>query len=107
MKRSSLSRVVVCALLVVVTIAPAFGAGRKKSTPAAEHHETVISSVGPNTVTISDNKTTKTLTVTRFTEINVNGQKATMVDLKPRMTVNVILGTDPTVASRISAVGKK
>jgi hypothetical protein len=107
MKRSAVSRLVVCALLVAVTITPVFGAGRKKSTPAAEHHETVISSVGPNTVTVSDNKTTKTLTVTRFTEINVNGQKATMADLKPRMKVNVTLGTDPTVASRISAAGKK
>jgi|SRR5947207_42869 len=107
MKRSAVSCLVVCAWLVVVTIAPAFG-GRKKSTsPAPQHHEPVISSVGPNTVTVSDNKTTKTLTVTRFTEINVNGQKATMADLKPRMTVTVILGTDPTVASRISAAGKK
>jgi hypothetical protein len=107
MKRSSFCRLIVGALLVAVAIAPAFGGGRKKSTPAAEHHETVISSVGPNTVTVSDNKTTKTLTVTRFTEINVNGQKATMADLKPRMKVNVTLGTDPTVASRISAAGKK
>jgi hypothetical protein len=108
MKRSAVSRLVVCALLVAVTIAPAFGGGRKKSaSPAPQHHEPVISSVGPNTVTVSDNKTTKTLTVTRFTEINVNGRKATMADLKPRMTVTVILGTDPTVASRISAAGKK
>ena len=108
MKRSAVSRLVVCALLVAVTITPAFGGGRKKNTsPAPQHHETVISSVGPNTVTVSDNKTTKTLTVTWFTEINVNGQKATIADLKPRMTVTVILGTDPTVASRISAAGKR
>lgn len=107
MKRSAVSRLVVCALLVAVTIAPAFGGGRKKSASPAPQHETVISSVGPDTVTVSDNKTTKTLTVTRFTEINVNGRKATIADLKPRMKVNVTLGTDPTVASRISAAGKK
>ena len=82
--------------MVVVTIGPAFGGGKKKSAaPALEHHETVISSVSGNTVTVSDSKTTKTLTVTQFTEITVNGQKATAADLKPGMTVSVTLGTDP------------
>jgi hypothetical protein len=41
----------------------------------------------------------RTFTVTQFTEINVNGQKATIADLKTRMTANVTMGTDPSRAS--------
>ena len=44
--------------------------------------------------------------ITQFTEINVNGRKATAAELKPGMTVNVSLGTDSAKASRINATGK-
>jgi hypothetical protein len=55
---------------------------------------------------VVDDKVTKTLTITQFTEINVNGRKAVVADLKPGMTVSVTLDTDPSRASRINATGK-
>jgi hypothetical protein len=42
----------------------------------------------------------------QFTEINVNGRRATAAELKPGMTVTAVLGTDPTKASRINAMEK-
>jgi len=96
--------VVVSVLLTVSVIGPAFGKGKKKkATPL--YHRPVISSVTANTVTMSDQQTTRTFTVSQFTEINLNGQRATIVDLKPGMTVNITIGTDPTRASRINAEG--
>ena len=38
-------------------------------------------------------------------EIMVNGQKATITELKPGMTVSVTIGVDPTQASRVVATG--
>ena len=43
--------------------------------------------------------------MTQFTEINVNGLRATAADLKPGMAVNVTIGMDPSQASRINASG--
>jgi hypothetical protein len=65
----------------------------------------VIASVTPTAITVTEAKATKTYTVTQFTEITVNGQRATVADLKPGMTVNVTLGTDASRASRINASG--
>jgi hypothetical protein len=65
----------------------------------------VIVSVTGNAVTVTDQKTTRTFTVTQFTEIHLNGQRATLGDLKPGMTATVTIGTDPTHASRINAEG--
>src|SRR6186997_682758 len=84
---------------------PAFGASKKKATPAPVQTP-VISSVSATSITITEGKTAKTLGITSFTEITVNGQKATAAELKPGMNVNVTLGTDPTKASRINATGK-
>ena len=96
--------VVVWILLAAIAFTPAFGKGKKKkATPV--YHRPVISSVTVNTVTMSDQQTTRTFTVSQFTEINLNGQRATIADLKPGMTVNVTIGTDPTRASRINAEG--
>jgi len=98
--------IVVSVLLAGITITPAFGKGRKKkTTPAPEYHQPVISGVTGNAISVSDQKTTRTFTITRFTEINVNGQRATIADLKPGMTVNVTIGMDPSYASRIVATG--
>ncbi|SRR6266568_6296715 len=97
---------VVSVLLALMVIAPAFGKGKKKKpTPVPVYHAPVISSVNGNAITVSDEKTTKTFTVTQFTEINVNGQRATIGDLKPGMTANVTIATDPSRASRINAEG--
>jgi len=96
--------VAVWILLVTVPFEPAFGKGRKKK-PVPAYHQPVISSVTGNAVTVSDQNTTRTLTITQFTEITVNGQRASIADLKPGMTVSVTLGTDPSRAARINATG--
>src|SRR6266516_3712691 len=90
-------------LIVLIVASPAFGGGKKKKVPAAEYHQPVISIVKGNAITVSDEKTTRAFTITQFTEINVNGQRANAADLKPGMTVNVTIGLDPSHASRINA----
>jgi hypothetical protein len=97
---------VVWILLATIAITPAFGRGKKKaSTPVPAYHGPVISSVTGNAITVSDKNTTRTLTVTQFTEITLNGQRASIADLKPGMTVSVTIGTDPSRAARINATG--
>ena len=98
--------VAVCTILAVITATPAFGGSKKKkATPAPKSHPPIISSVTGNAITVSEEKTTRTFIITQFTEINVNGQRATIVDLKPGMTVSVTIGMDPTRASRVVATG--
>ena len=89
----------------VLGLNPAFAASKKKTPPAPVQGPT-ISSVTPTSITVTEGKTSKTLGINQFTEITVNGQKATATDLKPGMGVTVTLGTDPTKASRINATGK-
>jgi hypothetical protein len=97
---------VVWILLAAIAIAPAFGKGRKKkATPVPAYHQPAISSVTGNAITVSDKNTTRTLTITQFTEITVNSQRASIADLKPGMTVSITLGTDPSRAARINATG--
>ena len=98
--------VIISIVLVVSVAAPAFAGGRKKkASPAPKYHATVISSVTGNTITVTQDKVTRAFTITRFSEIIVNGQKATMVDLKPGMTVTITIGVDPSQASRVVATG--
>lgn len=92
-------------LLGLLTANPAFGASKKKPSPTPSQAPT-IASVTANSITVSEGKTAKTLTITQFTEITVNGVRATAADLKPGMNVSVTLGTDPTKANRINATGK-
>jgi hypothetical protein len=97
---------VVWILLAAIAVTPASGKGKKKtSTPVPAHHGPVISSVTGNAITVSDKNTTRTLTVTQFTEITLNGQRASIADLKPGMTVSVTIGTDASRAARINATG--
>ena len=93
---------ILCGLL---TVNAAFGASKKKPSPPPIHTPT-IASVTATSITITEAKTTKTLGINQFTEITVNGQKATAAELKPGMGVSVTLGTDPTKASKIVATGK-
>ena len=103
MMRNRLS-VVVWILLATIAVAPVFGKGsKKKATPA--YQSPVIASVTGNAITVSKQKTARTFTVTQFTEITVNGQRASIADLKPGMTVNVTIGVDPSRAARINATG--
>ena len=83
---------------------PLYCATKKKPTPAP-YKQPVIASVNANAITVTEEKGTKTFTITQFTEINVNGQKATAADLKPGMTVTVTIGMDPSRAGRIVANG--
>jgi hypothetical protein len=97
---------VVWILVAAIALAPAFGKGRKKkATPVPAYHPPAISSVTGNAVTVSDQNTTRTLTITQFTEITVNGQRASVADLKPGMTVSITLDTDPSRAARVNATG--
>ena len=96
--------VVVWILLAAIAFAPAFGKdSKKKTTPA--YQPPVIASVTGNAITVSEQKTVRTFTVTQFTEISVNGQRASIADLKPGMTVSVTIGVDPSRAARINATG--
>ncbi len=96
---------VVSALVAIFTATAAFAGGKKKATPPPQAQPTLIASVSGNAITVSDNKITRTFVMTQFTEINVNGQRATIADLKPGMIVTVTIAPDPTRASRINASG--
>lgn len=104
MKKSGFLLSVLFVLLGILAMSASFGASKKK--PTSPQHHPVISSVSANSITVTEGKVAKTLTLTQFTEITVNGQKATIAELKPGMTVSVTLGTDPTRASRVNATGK-
>jgi hypothetical protein len=104
MNRASFVAVFVLLLVLVVTSAFA-GSKKKKTSPTPKYQPPVISSVAGNTVTVTEDKTTRAFIVTQFTEITVNGQRATVGDLKPGMTVNVTIGVDPSQAGRINATG--
>ena len=106
MRKLYLLLIIATALLGIVTTTPALAGGKKKATPPPVSRSPVIASVTANAVTVTEEKATKTFTISQFTEINVNGQRATIADLKPGMIVSVTLGTDPSHASRINATGK-
>jgi hypothetical protein len=98
--------IVVSVLLVVSATPPALaGSKKKKATPAPQYQAPVIANVTGNTITVNEEKTARTFIITQFTEINVNGQRAAVADLKPGMTASVTIGVDPTRASRINATG--
>lgn len=92
-------------LLALFPVDSAFAASKKKPSPTPSQVPT-IASVTANSITVTEKNATKTLIITQFTEINVNGQRGTAADLKPGMTVTITLGTDPSKASRINATGK-
>ena len=97
---------IISTLLIFAANTPAFAGGKKKkATPAPEYHPPVISSVTGNSITVTEERTTRKFIVTQFAEINVNGQRGTIADLKPGMAVSVTIGVDPTRASRIVATG--
>ena len=79
---------------------------KKKKKTEPEPVVSVISAVTADTVGVTVGTATKTLKLSPFTEIRVNGQKGSAADLQPGMTVSeVVLGADPTVASRINVAG--
>jgi hypothetical protein len=104
MNRRGFLNIVACLALCVSSDALA-GSKKKPAAPPPSQSPT-IAAVTAESVTVKDAQGMKTLAITQFTEINVNGRKATAAELKPGMTVNVTLGTDPTKASRVNATGK-
>jgi hypothetical protein len=74
----------------------------KKSGPKPTPAATTISNVGPASITVTDQNGARTLTISQFTEITVNGQRGALADLRPGMTVSLTLKT-PTEASKVSA----
>jgi hypothetical protein len=99
------ARVLTVALCGLLSLNLALGVSKKKKEPPVVHVPT-IASVTATSITVTEEKTTKTVAINQFTEITVNGQKATVAELKPGMGVTLTLGTDPTKASRINATGK-
>jgi hypothetical protein len=97
------------ALFIAVTLsltAPADAADKKKAKKPSEPITSSITAIRSNVVDITTGTTTKSLKVTQFTEVRLNGQKGSAADLRPRMVVTeVVLGADPSVASRINASG--
>ena len=95
------------AALALAVAAPLPAADKKKKAKKVpEPTANVIAAINGNTVDITMGTTTKTLRVTQFTEVRLNGQKGSAADLKPGMVVTeVVLGADPSVASRINASG--
>jgi hypothetical protein len=94
-------------LFVALAITPAYAGGHKAAPkPKPSPPKTVVTNVSANAVTINEGLGGKTLNVTPFTEIIVNGQKAGLADVKKGMIVDVVL-RDPTTASRITAVASK
>ena len=93
--------------LALLFSASVHGAEKKKKKKAEpEPVVSVISAVNGNTVDVTVGTATKTLKISQFTEIRLNGQKGSAADLQPGMTVSeVVLGADPSVASRINVAG--
>jgi hypothetical protein len=101
-------RFVVATIVLLLAVSAAdlvVAASKKKPSPTPSQVPT-IASVTADSITVTEAKGAKTLTITQFTEITVNGQRGTAADLKPGMTVTITLGTDPSKASRINATGK-
>lgn len=74
---------------------------KKKEPPPSQRP--VIASVSADSITITADSRTKTYAITRFTEVLVKGQRATLADLQSGMAVTVTMGTDQTKAARINA----
>ena len=89
--------------VVLFAFASAASAGDKRKKKAPEHHDTVIASVSPTAITITEVKLERTIPITPATEIYVRGQKADLAALQPGMTVNITLAMDGQKASRINA----
>ena len=106
----------ICFFFVGATALNAAGMKGTHATPTPAHQETIIGNVTPTSITVTtqtlagNGKTvlassSQTYAITKFTEIMVNGQRATAADLKPKMKVNVTIGMDRSQAARINANG--
>ena len=101
-----LHRFVVVVCLGMFLSTSVFAASKKKPAAPPASQSPTITAVTADSITFKDAQVSKTLAITQFTEINVNGRKATAAELKPGMTVTVTLATDPSKAARINATAK-
>lgn len=99
MKTFVIHAVYILAMMFVSTVV----AGGKKKAKVPEHHDTVIEKVTADSITIDQEKVTKSFKITQFTEVTLRGRKAVVTDLQPGMRVSVTMGGDASVASRITA----
>jgi hypothetical protein len=104
------------ALLTLATVPVGASSRKSAPTPTPTHQLSIISAVTGSSITVETqtvadkggkvlDKTSRSYRISRFTEITVNGQRATIGELKPKMKVSVTIGTDPTQAARIVANG--
>lgn len=109
--RLSILSVALVASLALPSLAFAKGSnssfgGKNAKIKAPEHHETTIATVTADQITVSQDKTKVTYSMSKFTEVTIDGQKATAADLKPGMLVSVTKA-DQTRLSRVTATTKK
>ena len=97
-------------LLLTLSGAPALARGSRKKVAKAEPPKPqyeALTAINPaaGTVTITPvngvNTTPRTFRVTKFTEVQVNGRRGTLADLRPGMRATHGLGMDPAVLSRL------
>ena len=106
MKRRSAHVAVASIILALVSAVSVHAADKKKAKKTSEPVVNIIAAIDGNTIDITTGTATRSLKITQFTEVRLNGQKASAADLKPGMIVtDVALGADPTVASRLNASG--
>lgn len=98
----TLSRLLAAAL--VLTIFTTAGlAGEKRKQKEQEHHDTLIESVNASSLSIKEDKLSKTVPITRSTEIYVRGIKADIAALQPGMAVSITFAMDGVNVSRVNA----
>jgi hypothetical protein len=103
MNRIAIVRFVACFVIVAVSAVPAFAGGKKAKATPVPFVDTVITSVSPASISITEGAVAKTYAINNYTEITFKGQRATAADLKSGMAVSVVKGMDPAVASKIIA----
>lgn len=103
MNKISFRLVLALLSLTFLVVAPAEAKTKKKAPAAPAPRPTVISSVSPASITVSENNLSKTYAITQFTEVLVKGQHAKISDLQPGMAVSVTMGSDSSKAGRINA----
>src|SRR5436190_16709978 len=92
MNRRQLLTIAVSLGILVST--SALAGSKKKATPPAPIQPPTIVAVTADSLTVKDAQATKTLAISQFTEINVNGRKGAAADLKPHQPDREV-GTEP------------
>jgi hypothetical protein len=97
---------VLIALTLRFAVSPVLGGAKHEKGTPPPRYQAVITTVTPAGITITENNATRTFAVRRFTEVTIDGKRATAAELRPGMMVSVTLA-DPLSLSRITAVTNK